>query len=279
METVDLKTVRILEDYKNGLINASEASRRLAGSENGQSHSQSQPKSQSQSKNGKEASEDAEMQTTDAILDISREARAGFPEAIYGASKTPEQICDIFNKLLTGTGKALATRCSEAALHLLVKKCPQAHVNFSCGVAWAVSEVVLCPWGKVAILAAGTSDIPVAEEAALTLEFMGFIVERLFDVGVAGLHRLISRINKFKDADVAIVVAGMEGALPSVVGGLVACPVIAVPTSIGYGASFNGIAALLGMLNSCSAGVTVVNIDNGFGAAAAAVRILRGKVK
>ncbi|HPT47349.1 MAG TPA: nickel pincer cofactor biosynthesis protein LarB, partial [Candidatus Rifleibacterium sp.] len=139
------------------------------------------------------------------------------------------------------------------------------------------SEIVLCPWGKVAILAAGTSDQPVAEEAALTLEFMGFSVERLFDVGVAGLHRLLNRLDRFKNADVAIVVAGMEGALPSVVGGLVPCPVIAVPTSVGYGASFNGLAALLGMLNSCSAGVTVVNIDNGFGAAAAAVRILKGK--
>ncbi len=267
METVDLNTVRILEDYKRGLISAIDAVKRLE-EYGGPVHEK-----------GLELADGEETQTRDAILDTSREARAGFPEAIYGASKTPEQICEIFTGLFEKTGKALATRCSEAALRLLAEKCPQANVNLSCGLAWAVSEVVLCPWGRVAILAAGTSDIPVAEEAALTLEFMGFSVERIFDVGVAGLHRLLNRLDKFKSADVIIVVAGMEGALPSVVGGLVACPVIAVPTSIGYGASFNGIAALLGMLNSCSAGVTVVNIDNGFGAAAAAVRILKGKTK
>ncbi|HNX76579.1 MAG TPA: nickel pincer cofactor biosynthesis protein LarB [Candidatus Rifleibacterium sp.] len=261
METPDLKTVRILEDYKTGQIDAGEAAKRLveAGSCN----------------DGQCA--DIESQTGSAIIDVSREARAGFPEAIYGASKTPEQICEIFIRLYETSGKALATRCSHAALQMLTEQCPSANVNFSCGLAWAVSEIVLCPWGKVAILAAGTSDQPVAEEAALTLEFMGFSVERLFDVGVAGLHRLLNRLDRFKNADVAIVVAGMEGALPSVVGGLVPCPVIAVPTSVGYGASFNGLAALLGMLNSCSAGVTVVNIDNGFGAAAAAVRILKGK--
>ena len=267
METVDLNTVRILEDYKNGLISASEAARRLTDS------------GSPIQGNDFELAGGAETQTRESILDVSREARAGFPEAIYGASKTPEQICEIFIRLFDSTGKALATRCSDAALRLLIEKCPQVNVNHSCGLAWAVSEVVLCPWGRVAILAAGTSDIPVAEEAALTLEFMGFVVERLFDVGVAGLHRLLNRLDQFRTADVVIVVAGMEGALPSVVGGLVPCPVIAVPTSIGYGASFNGIAALLGMLNSCSAGVTVVNIDNGFGAAAAAVRILKGKAK
>jgi len=264
METVDLKTRRILEDYKSGLITAAEAARRLA--ETGQS----------QLPAGR-TTKDSEALTKDAVLDTSREARAGFPEAIYGASKTPQQVCEIFSRLYETTGKALATRCSEATLKLLAEKCPQANINFSCSAAWAVSEVVMRPWGRVAILAAGTSDIPVAEEAAITLDFMGFGVDRIFDVGVAGIHRLMNRIEQFRNADAVIVVAGMEGALPSVVGGLVACPVIAVPTSVGYGASFNGLAALLGMLNSCSAGITVVNIDNGFGAAAAAVRILKGK--
>ncbi len=264
METVDLKTGRILEDYKNGLITAAEAARKLEENVPAQL-----PAGQT--------TQDSEALTRDAVLDTSREARAGFPEAIYGASKTPQQVCDIFNRLYETTGKALATRCSEATLKLLAGKCPQANINFSCNAAWAVSEVVVRPWGRVAILAAGTSDIPVAEEAAITLDFMGFGVDRIFDVGVAGIHRLMNRIEQFRHADAVIVVAGMEGALPSVVGGLVACPVIAVPTSVGYGASFNGLAALLGMLNSCSAGITVVNIDNGFGAAAAAVRILKGK--
>ncbi|MDD3145661.1 MAG: nickel pincer cofactor biosynthesis protein LarB [Candidatus Riflebacteria bacterium] len=265
METVDLNTVRILEDYKNGLIGAGEAARCLMDRSRNSSESSGEPLQ------GEEAL------TSDAVLDTGREARAGFPEAIFGAGKNPEQICEIFIKLFETTGKALATRCSEKALQLLEKKCPQVNINYSCGLAWAVSDIVLCPWGRVAILAAGTSDIPVAEEAALTLEFMGFAVERIFDVGVAGLHRLLNRVEQFRSADAIIVVAGMEGALPSVVGGLTPCPVIAVPTSVGYGASFNGLAALLGMLNSCSAGVTVVNIDNGFGAAAAAVRILKGK--
>lgn len=253
MQPFDLKTLKILEDFKRGTISANEAATMLTPS--------------------------AETLTTDAILDIGREERVGFPEAIYAASKTPKQVCEIFNKMYEATGKALATRCNEAAMQMLEKNCPQARLNYDCGLAWAISEIVVHAWGKVAILAAGTSDMAVAEEAALTLEFSGFVPERIYDVGIAGMHRLLNRIDQFKDADAVIVVAGMEGALPSVVGGLTSCPVIAVPTSIGYGASFNGIAALLGMLNSCSAGVTVVNIDNGFGAAAAAVRILRGKKK
>ncbi len=261
MEPLDLNTIRILEDYKNGRIDAGEAAQRLAAI------------------GRREVSPPAESLTDSAILDPGRESRAGFPEAIFGAAKTPGQICENFMRLYDETGKALATRCSSEALQMLARKCPSANINHSCGLAWAVSDIVLHPWGKSAVLAAGTSDLPVAEEASLTLEFMGFSVERMFDVGVAGLHRLLNRVDKLKAVDVAIVVAGMEGALPSVVGGLVPCPIIAVPTSVGYGASFNGLAALLGMLNSCSAGVTVVNIDNGFGAAAAAVRILKGKVK
>ena len=258
------RALKILENFKTGNCSAEETIR-LFTELAGKVESAETP--------------DKESQTRDAILDISREARVGFPEAIYGAAKSPEQICEIFCRLFETTGKALATRCSAATLELLQKKCPTASVNFSCGMAWAISEITLRPWGKVAILAAGTSDIPVAEEAALTLEFMGFATERIYDVGVAGIHRLLNRLDLFKNADVVIVTAGMEGALPSVVGGLVGCPIIAVPTSVGYGASLNGIAALLGMLNSCAAGITVVNIDNGFGAAAAAVRILKEKEK
>ena len=261
METLDLNIIRVLEDYKNGLITTSEAARRL-------------PSTFADKK-----SFDAEAKTADAILDIGREERIGFPEAIYAASKTPQQVCEIFIKLYETTGKALATRCGEATMQLLEQKCSAATINRQASLAWAREEVIINPWGRVAVIAAGTSDVPVAEEAALTLEFCGFVSERVYDVGVAGIHRLLGRVDKFRDADAVIVVAGMEGALPSVVGGLVGCPVIAVPTSVGYGASFNGIAALLGMLNSCSAGITTVNIDNGFGAAAAAVRILRGVKK
>lgn len=261
MEPFDLNTIRILEDYKNGVITAAEASKRLsvvAADKNNFA---------------------VEAITSDAILDIGREERIGFPEVIYAASKTPRQVCEIFSKLYETAGKVLATRCSEATIQALEQECPDATINRQASMAWLQKEVVIHSWGKVAVLAAGTSDMPVAEEAALTLEFCGFIAERVYDVGVAGIHRLLRRVDKFIEADAVIVVAGMEGALPSVVGGLVGCPVIAVPTSVGYGASFNGIAALLGMLNSCSAGITTVNIDNGFGAAAAAVRILRGVKK
>ncbi len=267
MPDSDKSTLKILNDFKAGRYTVEETAGLLAGPATDNRLTQADI----------EQTDDEESSATDAILDISREARVGFPEAIYGASKSPKQICEIFCRLFATTGKALATRCSQAALELLKKECPAAELNFDCGMAWAISEITLRPWAKIAILAAGTSDITVAEEAALTLEFMGFTPERIYDVGVAGIHRLMNRLDLFRDADVVIVTAGMEGALPSVVGGLVGCPVIAVPTSVGYGASFNGIAALLGMLNSCAAGITVVNIDNGFGAAAAAVRILREK--
>lgn len=252
MEPLNLNIIRVLEDYKNGAITASEAARKLEAAP-------------------------AEAELPGAIIDLAREKRAGFPEAIYAAGKTPQQVCDIFAKMMQLSGRALATRCSEETMQLLEKLCPEATVYRSCGVAVGCREVVINAWAKVAVLAAGTSDLPVAEEAALTLEFCGYNPDRVYDVGVAGIHRLLGRMERFADADAVIVVAGMEGALPSVVGGLVGCPVIAVPTSVGYGTSFNGIAALLGMLNSCSAGISVVNIDNGFGAAAAAVRILKGK--
>lgn len=256
MTKVDLNLIRILDDYKNGRISASDAADKIECS-----HAE------------------AQSELPGAVLDFAREKRAGFPEAVYGAGKTPEQVCAIFRKLFENNGKALATRCSEEAIRCLEKEFPDVNVDRSSSLVWLRSDVELYPSGKISVIAAGTSDMSVAEEAALTLEFSGYMPERIYDVGVAGIHRLFERIDRFADSDVVIVVAGMEGALPSVVGGLVSCPVIAVPTSVGYGASFNGLAALLGMLNSCSAGVAVVNIDNGFGAAAAAVRILKGKNK
>ncbi len=233
--------------------------------------------------------ETGEQPVPGAVLDPGRERRAGFPEAIYGAGKTPAQVVRIFQALLDSAGKALATRCSPAALRALRRAVPDVSVHDGAGLAWKIAvgrgPRATAPGrradrpaaGLAAVLAAGTSDLPVAEEAALTLEFAGLPVERFYDIGVAGIHRLFGRLEAIRQADVLIVVAGMEGALPSVVGGLVAAPVIAVPTSVGYGASFQGLAALLGMLNACSAGLTVVNIDNGFGAAVAAIRILRGK--
>ncbi|MBU1105800.1 MAG: nickel pincer cofactor biosynthesis protein LarB [Candidatus Riflebacteria bacterium] len=264
MKKVDLRIVRILENYKNGKISASEATRLLS----------------TPATPGAEPvlheTVDNDIELPDAVLDVDRERRIGFPEAIYAAGKKPQQVSEIFARLFEANGKALATRCSDEAMDMLAIKCPQANIDRTCGLAWAVSEIQLHPSASIAIIAAGTSDLPIAEEAALTLEFCGYSPERIYDVGVAGIHRLLKRVPRFKNADAVIVVAGMEGALPSVVGGLVGCPVIAVPTSVGYGASFNGLAALLGMLNSCSAGVTVVNIDNGFGAAAAAVRIIKG---
>jgi len=256
MKKTELNLTKILEDYKNGSLSASEASEKISAI-----YAASQ------------------IEVPGAVLDLARERRAGFPEAVYAAGKTSEQVCAIFKKLFEANGKALATRCSDETLQRIEKEFPDAEICRSARLAWIRSDIELNPAGKISIIAAGTSDMPVAEEAALTLEFSGFLPQRIFDVGVAGIHRLFERLSFFSDSDVVIVVAGMEGALPSVVGGLVSCPVIAVPTSIGYGASFNGLAALLGMLNSCSAGITVVNIDNGFGAAAAAVRVLKGMNK
>lgn len=210
----------------------------------------------------------------EAVLDLDREDRLGFGEAIYGAGKTPAQVVDIFRVFVEKRGRALATRCSPETMAALRKTFPKAGFDDRARIAW-FPRVHHFGEGKVAVLAAGTSDLPVAEEAAITLEFAGIRAERFFDIGVAGIHRLFGRLDKIREAEVVITVAGMEGALPSVVGGLVRAPLIAVPTSIGYGASFQGVAALLSMLNACSAGITVVNIDNGFGAAVAAVRILK----
>ena len=215
---------------------------------------------------------------TFARVDHHRALRQGQPEVVFCEGKTPEQVAAICERLAAMSGRFLGTRCGEAHATAVRRVFP--------GAVWSpvARTIHLLPddapgappdAGTILVVSAGTSDLPVAEEAAITAEVFGNRVERLADVGVAGIHRLFASGERLHQADVIIVVAGMEGALPSVVGGLVEVPVIAVPTSVGYGASFGGLAALLGMLNSCAAGVTVVNIDNGFGAAAAASRICR----
>ncbi|MCF7707592.1 MAG: nickel pincer cofactor biosynthesis protein LarB [Verrucomicrobia bacterium] len=208
-----------------------------------------------------------------AVVDHHRSIRKGFPEVIYGEGKTPEQVVAIASEIIDHDGCVLVTRAKSDHARLFLDKFKSAvyHERARC----ITLEKTPLPKknGKIAVLCAGTSDLPVAEEAAITAEIMGNNVDKIFDVGVAGLHRLLCRLDIIQSANALIVVAGMEGALPSVVAGLVRRPVIAVPTSVGYGASFNGIAALLGMLNSCGSGVTVVNIDNGFGAGFAAGQI------
>jgi NCAIR mutase (PurE)-related protein len=212
-----------------------------------------------------------------ARIDHHRELRQGQPEVVFCEGKTPEQVVAICERLEAVSGSFLGTRANEALATRLKTRFPDmvwnplartVHLPAAGSRKPVSTEIIL-------VVSAGTSDLPVAEEAAVVAEAYGHTVERLVDVGVAGLHRLLAAGDQLRRARVVIVVAGMEGALPSVVGGIVAVPVIAVPTSVGYGASFGGLAALLGMLNSCAAGVTVVNIDNGFGAAAAASRICR----
>jgi hypothetical protein len=208
-----------------------------------------------------------------ARIDHGRRARCGFPEVIFGEGKQPEQIAVIAKRIVASGEPLLITRLDEAKYKYLKTKLPKLQYNAQARAAYLTKKAPKRQAG-VLIVTAGTSDIPVAEEAAVTCETLGHVPERLYDVGVAGIHRLLAQSNKLGEAKVIIVVAGMEGALPSVVGGLVEVPVIAVPTSVGYGTSFAGIAPLLSMLNSCSSGVTVVNIDNGFGAAMASLRIL-----
>jgi hypothetical protein len=212
-----------------------------------------------------------------ARLDHHRSLRLGFPEAVFCQNKTPAQAVEICARLSQRGDGFLATRADPATLQALGAAFPAAEVNPVARTVWlaAADPEPLRNVPPVLILCAGTSDLPVAEEAAATARALGHDVDRLYDVGVAGLHRLLRDRHRLEEAGVAIVVAGMEGALPSVVGGLTALPIVAVPTSVGYGAAFGGLAALLGMLNSCAPGVTVVNIDNGFGAACAAIRILR----
>jgi pyridinium-3,5-biscarboxylic acid mononucleotide synthase len=206
-------------------------------------------------------------------VDTHRALRKGFPEVIFGSGKTPEQVVQIASVILRQDSRVLITRITADHAASLVKQFPSAIFHEQARCVTINSGPLERRPGTIAVLSAGTSDIPVAEEAAVTAEIMGNNVERIYDVGVAGLHRLLGRIERLQNANVLVVVAGMEGALPSVVAGLVSRPVIAVPTSIGYGASLGGIAALLSMLTSCSSGVTVVNIDNGFGAGYAASQI------
>ena len=211
-----------------------------------------------------------------AKIDYQRSLRNGFPEVIFCPGKKREHLIGIVrDMLLRSTGNILASRADQAAYEAILEAAPDAIYHETARTV----VVKRREYGKskkhVLVVTAGTADIPVAEEAAVTCEILGNQVKRLFDVGVAGIHRLLSRVDELRAANVVIVVAGMEGALPSVVGGLVDKPVIAVPTSVGYGASFNGLAALLGMLNSCASGLAVMNIDNGFGAACLANRINR----
>ncbi len=203
-------------------------------------------------------------QTDFATVDHHRAIRCGFPEVIFCPGKTTEQISEIFVRLAGEGGNVLATRADRPAFEAVQAKLSDTEYDELARAITLRQGTQIEPIGHVAIVSAGTSDLAVAEEARITAEIMGQRVSTHYDVGVAGLHRLLARGEQLQSANVIVVVAGMEGALPSVVGGLVAVPVIAVPTSIGYGASFGGLAALLGMLNSCASGVSVVNIDNGF---------------
>jgi NCAIR mutase (PurE)-related protein len=210
-----------------------------------------------------------------ARVDHHRSLRSGLPEVIYAAGKTPQQVVEIFTALAADGVDVLATRADAATADAVLANFPSANYNPSARTLTLKQSSSLELRGHIAVLCAGTSDLSVAEEAAITAETFHTRVTRLYDVGVAGLHRLLAVREQLSSANAIIVCAGMEGALPSVVGGLVGVPVIAVPTSVGYGASFGGTSALLGMLNSCSPNVTVVNIDNGFGAAYTAVLIAR----
>ena len=208
-------------------------------------------------------------------IDHHRTLRTDLPEVIYSAGKTPAQVVEIFTRMAAAGSDVLATRTDEATALAVLNAVPAAIHHPQARALTLRQSTNSSPRGHVAVVCAGTSDIPIAEEAAVTAELFDTRVTRLYDVGVAGLHRLLAVRDQLTSANAIIVCAGMEGALPSVVGGLVGVPVIAVPTSVGYGASFDGAAALLGMLNSCSPNVTVVNIDNGFGAAYTAVLIAR----
>ncbi len=201
-----------------------------------------------------------------AKVDHHRALRHGMPEVVFALGKTAEEVATIAARLLERSPNVLITRADEAAAERVRRLCSEAEYFPRSRALRVWRDRTLHGKGKIAVVSAGTSDLPVAEEALVTAEVMGNQVEAIYDVGVAGIHRLMSNRQKLAEARVIVVCAGMEGALPSVIGGIVSCPVIAVPTSVGYGASFHGLAALLGMLNSCASNVTVVNIDNGFGA-------------
>jgi NCAIR mutase (PurE)-related protein len=208
-----------------------------------------------------------------ARVDHHRSLRQGFPEVVFGLGKSPAQIAAISERIVAAGHNLLVTRATSEAHAAVVERLPAARFDDLARTITLRTADVPPGTGTILVTAAGTADLPVAEEAAVSAESMGNTVDRLYDVGVAGLHRLLAEHGRLSSARVIVVVAGMEGALPSVVGGLVDVPVIAVPTSVGYGASFGGLTALLGMLNSCASGVSVVNIDNGFGAAAIASSI------
>ena len=210
-----------------------------------------------------------------ARVDTDRLGRRGFPEVIYCAGKKPAQVAAIAQALARANGVVLGTRATREHYEAVAAFFPTARYHEEARCITVIEKPLPRLAGSVAVVCAGTSDLPVAEEAAVTLETFGATVDRISDVGVAGIHRLLAVRDRLEGANAIIVAAGMEGALPSAVAGLVSKPVIAVPTSVGYGASFGGIAALLGMLNSCGSGVTVVNIDNGFGAGYAAANICR----
>jgi len=210
-------------------------------------------------------------------VDHHRLVRQGFPEFVYAEGKRPEEVAQVLQRLAATQGGAMATRVPPEMLPTLRSQLPQLRYDERARVAWLGGPLRVPGYRslRVALVTGGTSDVPVAEEAAHVLQFLAHQVVRVYDVGVAGVHRLLDQVPTLREADALIVVAGMEGALPSVVGGLVAAPLIAVPTSVGYGAHWGGIAPLLAMLNSCAAGITVVNIDNGFGAALAVHRMAR----
>ena len=210
-----------------------------------------------------------------AKIDHHRRLRAGMPEVIFSGGKTPAQVAQIFKRMAAQGGNVLATKADKNHFRAVKKAVHKAEFRELAQAITLCQDKSIYGKGTVVVISAGTSDIPVAEEAVVTAEIMGNQVAHLYDVGVAGIHRLISNKKVLEEARVVIVCAGMEGALPSVVGGMVSVPVIAVPTSVGYGASFDGLAALLGMLNSCASNVSVVNIDNGFGAGYVATMINR----
>ena len=210
-----------------------------------------------------------------ARVDVGRQERCGFPEVIFGQGKTPEDVVAIASHIVESHGVVLVTRVGSEHGAAMAARFSAARFHARARCVTVEERPLAKLSGAVAVVCAGTSDLPVAEEAAVTLEIFGNRVERFFDVGVAGIHRLLAVRDEIEACNAVVVVAGMEGALPSAIAGLVSKPVIAVPTSVGYGASFGGLAALLGMLNSCGSGVTVVNIDNGFGAAYAAATINR----
>ncbi|MGE0529625.1 MAG: nickel pincer cofactor biosynthesis protein LarB [Bdellovibrionales bacterium] len=212
-----------------------------------------------------------------AHVDLQRHRRCGFPEVIFCEGKTPGWVEGVVAKLVEAQQDCLATRVNDQQADLLADRFPKGTQDRTARTFWLPAKPVRETEGSVVILTAGTSDLPVAQEAAVTARALGSRVEMIADVGVAGLHRLLRHQDRFREADVIIVVAGMDGALPSVVGGLVDCPVIAVPTSVGYGAAFSGVAPLLTMLNACSANVVVVNIDSGFKGGYVASLIARGR--